>query len=1058
ATINNTWFSDSTPEIGFNITDNLDTALNYSILINESVDNINYVANRTRKNYNISSQLNGSYGIIIEAHDNANNTINSTSLIIFIDTAPPIPLILTQNGSNFSNSTPGININITDNLDSELNYTFYIDFTTQSTTGYLSNGVNDTINLSTLSDGYYNITVEATDEANNKQNSTFIQILVDTQPPVVTIQNPSPNEATGYLINLTSTVTDSGVGIDAVTYVLINDSGYVYQNGSLNSTDSWDVMWNSTTDLPNEGFIYINFTIIANDTLGNTNTTVVRFVIDNVAPSINFIVPDGDYFNDDFSLLIAVTNRNLTKSHYNITNSTFDLVINNSNNSISATSFTWSDYINISNTTKWPEGRYNITVFAIDDVSNNRTLHNFFYIDRTGPNVTLLLPVDYYNTSNTTIEFNFTVIDNFDTVLICNLTINGTVEHSDFIVINGTVMNRTLKGIEEGTQLWNVTCKDDATNANTSLSRWFTVDTSAPIISLVTPSNNHWNGTANITFSYTPYDTYTTLSNCSLIINGTINQTNTSIVEGAENTFDVYNIPEGAYNWTVNCSDTVGNIGTNLSERRFYVDQTVPTVNITTNNGTWFSDSTPEIYFNISDNLDSTLNYTFYIDNTPSTNGTASNGIIRSDNLTSLSNGSFIIILEAWDEVNGRFNSSPITIFVDTVQPTITLLAPANGSNTTQNVEFNFTITDNMAVNLSCNISLDNVVNISDIPAGNGSVINNTVPSIVDGYHNWSVTCIDNATNSQTSAIWYFNVTPPDLFIDRSLITFNDTSPLEGRNVTINATIKNIGFSDAQNALVQFFNGDPDDGGVQINGDKWINLTFGSNVTLSVNWTVLLGTTYIFVRIDPSNTITELNEDNNKANKSITVVSWHTVYGENVGDLRITGASNKSIFSWYVSNVSSGNVFATDYDSSITWSNLTAIGRNVSGQNASDDFEEIDVALGSTNFTDSINRTYTSSSNPKNITSFIIFSNTIYNVSIANSTNTSNFVTGILWDMSDDTNGEYNGTEDIVFVSKINPQALGRYGIYDYEMRVPSELKKYKKTDLGYVAFYVELK
>ena len=96
---------------------------------------------------------------------------------------------------------------------------------------------------------------------------------------------------------------------------------------------------------------------------------------------------------------------------------------------------------------------------------------------------------------------------------------------------------------------------------------------------------------------------------------------------------------------------------------------------------------------------------------------------------------------------------------------------------------------------------------------------------------------------------------------------------------------------------------------------------------------------------------------------------------------------------------------------------------------------------------------------PLNVTSFVVFTDTIYNVSIVNSTNNTNFVTGILWDQSDETgDGQFNGSEDVLFITEIKRNQLGRYGNYDFEIRVPSELKKYKGPDLNSVTFYVELK
>ena len=99
---------------------------------------------------------------------------------------------------------------------------------------------------------------------------------------------------------------------------------------------------------------------------------------------------------------------------------------------------------------------------------------------------------------------------------------------------------------------------------------------------------------------------------------------------------------------------------------------------------------------------------------------------------------------------------------------------------------------------------------------------------------------------------------------------------------------------------------------------------------------------------------------------------------------------------------------------------MTAVGINITGKNATRDFEEIDGALNITGFTDSINNSFTYNGYGKNFDSFFVYSANITNVPIINSTNTSNFITGILWDNSDINNGEYNGTQDVVFITKIN--------------------------------------
>ena len=218
-----------------------------------------------------------------------------------------------------------------------------------------------------------------------------------------------------------------------------------------------------------------------------------------------------------------------------------------------------------------------------------------------------------------------------------------------------------------------------------------------------------------------------------------------------------------------------------------------------------------------------------------------------------------------------------------------------------------------------------------------------------------------------------------------------------------------------------------------------------------------MGLHEIWVVVDPDNLIVELTETNNNASKNLTISSWHIIYGQSLGDLVIQDLQNISVFGWHVNISGSGNIFAIDYDSSITWDNMTAIGVDLDGNQQMNDFEEIDATLGSTNFTDSVNSTFTVNSAPRNKTSFVVFSSTITNVSVANSTNNSNFMTGILWDSSDG-GVEYNTSQDLIFITKINPNKQGAYGMYDYEIRIPSELKKYISGDQYSIALYVELR
>jgi len=119
----------------------------------------------------------------------------------------------------------------------------------------------------------------------------------------------------------------------------------------------------------------------------------------------------------------------------------------------------------------------------------------------------------------------------------------------------------------------------------------------------------------------------------------------------------------------------------------------------------------------------------------------------------------------------------------------------------------------------------------------------------------------------------------PDLTLLSIDILFNTSSLVRNRTeVTIKATIHNLGTEDAFDVIARFYDGDPGDPlgtgpGVQIDGDQFIFwIPSGENRTKKVLWTATpAGIHNIYVIVDPDNTIMEMNETNNIANKTIEV-------------------------------------------------------------------------------------------------------------------------------------------------------------------------------------------
>ena len=107
----------------------------------------------------------------------------------------------------------------------------------------------------------------------------------------------------------------------------------------------------------------------------------------------------------------------------------------------------------------------------------------------------------------------------------------------------------------------------------------------------------------------------------------------------------------------------------------------------------------------------------------------------------------------------------------------------------------------------------------------------------------------------------------PDLMVKS--ISFSNNTPFIGDNVTINATIENIGEGNATNATIDFYIDSPING--TLIGNETINITSNSSEVVSMDWIAEYGTRKIYVVIPASNPFLEENYTNNMAFNSINV-------------------------------------------------------------------------------------------------------------------------------------------------------------------------------------------
>jgi|GEM_PF-4557177 len=179
----------------------------------------------------------------------------------------------------------------------------------------------------------------------------------------------------------------------------------------------------------------------------------------------------------------------------------------------------------------------------------------------------------YLNYSTITLAYNAS--DDTD-LRNCSLYINGVLNQTNSTPGNGSVSQFSITR-NNGAFNWSIGCYDIVGNSNRTLNYTITIDTVYPTTFLNIPGNNSRYNTTIVLFNMTGNDLY--LANCSLIIDGDRNMTNTTPQAGVPWVTVIGEFTDGNHTWTAECVDRAGNWFVNSTVRTFSVDTTPPSWN-----------------------------------------------------------------------------------------------------------------------------------------------------------------------------------------------------------------------------------------------------------------------------------------------------------------------------------------------------------------------------------------------------------------------------------------------------------------------------------------------
>ncbi|MCF7910281.1 fibronectin type III domain-containing protein, partial [Candidatus Pacearchaeota archaeon] len=707
--------SNSTVEYG--IDENLTNTKSSQLLVTDHVVGLNNLISNTTYFYNVTScNPNGC---------DEQGTFNFTTST----TPAQAPLIFLMNPLNntFQNYSQVIfSYNISDINDDIANTTLIINGQRNITNQTLI--VNNALNNFSLnlSDGVYNWNVNSTDLSGLEGTNSSERVLtIDTHAPNITLHYPEEDSSHNEnQITFNFTIIDNldnSMVCDLIIDNQILEDDFTSENNSIKNF----------TETLSPGNHSWNVTCI--DDSGNLGVSDTwNFSTNDEPPTVVLITDNETFFNSSIVVL-----------EYNATdNFGFEeskLILNGVLNQTNQTPIINREINNF--TLSLEEGVYNWSVNVTDTGGFNATSDiRIFTVDKTSPNISLNLPLGDVTINSSDINFNFTVNDNLDSLLTCNLSV-GAFQDSNFNATEGNLTNRFLSGLYDGVNYWNVTCIDDSGNINISESRLINI-TDYPEVNLTTDNNSFFNSTS-VTFSYIPSDNMN-LSSCSLFLDGVFNRTNqTPVINGNENFFDLTGIIEGNHNWSVLCEDTFG-LQTYSETRFFTVDTDGLSVEIIyPTDGAYLFTNNLNFSYNVTDNLDSFLDCNITINGFVEDNYTASSGEITNRTIY-FSEGGFKLWNVTCKDDSGNTVTSDTWNFTLAFSPKIYLENPLN--NTFQNsssATFEYLIVDDNDDIANATLIINGQRNITNQTTVINEDVNSFTLNLPDGVYNWTVNSTD---------------------------------------------------------------------------------------------------------------------------------------------------------------------------------------------------------------------------------------------------------------------------------------------------------------------------
>jgi hypothetical protein len=498
-----------------------------------------------------------------------------------------------------------------------------------------------------LSDGSHTITVRAFDVAGN-DDQAVVQFTVDTLAPDVSISSPVEDD-----VRDTSDVdivyTADGTGTDIVEVEMRVDGG------------TWETVGPSPITLASLDDDDYTVEIRATDEAGHSAIAMVNFTVDAFVLDVEITDPaeDGLWFDTD-TVTVTWTVSDL--------DATVEVKLDyGAWQPATGDSMTFSDLA---------DGEHTVTVWAIDDASNEGFDSVTFYVDATPPTVSIESPEEGAIIGSSSVEVSWTSTD-ADTT-------ECSVDGGALQAVVGTSV--TISSLSDGEHTILIQVSDvvghEATDTVTVM-----IDTTGPTVEITAPSEGATLGT-DVTVQWTTDDgSGSGVDDDAVEVR--IDGGEWIAASGSSHTFT--GLAPGEHTVDVNATDGAGNEGNDSVTFTVSVDTTAPTVSITSpTNGSSLPSSSVTVIWAASDGTGSGIDTV----DVKLDNGAWNAVTTSSQSFTGLADGSHTVSVRVTDNA-GNSATVSVTFMVDTVSPTLSITSPDDGWETSdKSVTITWTCTD----------------------------------------------------------------------------------------------------------------------------------------------------------------------------------------------------------------------------------------------------------------------------------------------------------------------------------------------------------------------------